>query len=99
MSLPMSPYEASSVIEASMISFWTAATLAQVTMKPEFFTQFAPATKQASSGPKDVANMPAPQGQCMLVIFKGLPKLVVLTFLYTNLSILSMFEHAITASS
>merc|ERR1712226_1697657 len=93
------PLAHSSTLDASIISFCTAQSWPQTHMRPEFLFQLAPATKHASSGPKEVANMPAPHGQCMPSIFKGLPKFVVLMFLNNNLSILSMFEHAITASS
>merc|ERR1719511_653370 len=45
-----------------MISFWSAAGYHQLTMYPLPFFSLAAKTKQASCGPKLVANMPAPQG-------------------------------------
>merc|ERR1712051_423243 len=71
---PMMPKAHSSTFEASMISFCTAHGLPHTHMMPEFFTQLAPATKQASSGPSEVANMPAPHGQCMMFGLSSLPK-------------------------
>merc|ERR1719188_2223433 len=85
-SRPISPYAHSSTLEASMISFCTAQGLPQTHMRPEFFTQLAPATKHASSGPKEVANMPAPQGQCIVASSRGYPKWLVLVPLNTNFS-------------
>merc|ERR1719222_359112 len=99
MSRPTIPLAHSSVLEASMISFCTAQQDPQSHMSPEFFTQFAPATKQASSGPRDVANMPAPQGQCISATSSGPPKQSVVLPWKISLSILSMFFVAITASS
>merc|ERR1719330_1157466 len=99
MQRPTKPNAHSSTLEASMISFCTAQGLPHTHIKPEFLTQLAPATKHASSGPRDVANMPAPHGQCAVLTLSSLPRLVVLMFLYTSFSIISMFLVAMTASS
>merc|ERR1719422_945752 len=52
----------SSIFVVSMISFWMAAKIHQFTIHPEPFTSFAAKTKQASWGPRLVANIPAPHG-------------------------------------
>merc|ERR1712113_1234788 len=85
---PTTPKAHSSTLDASIISFWTAQGLPQTHIMPEFLTQLAPATKHASSGPREVANIPAPQGQCMVLTLSSLPKLVVLMFLYTRFSMI-----------
>merc|ERR1712226_1301360 len=71
----------------------------QTHINPEFLIQLAPATKQASSGPRDVANMPAPHGQCMFSIFSGVPKASVVLLRYKSLSMWSMLVHATIPSS
>merc|ERR1719498_219873 len=58
----MMPFLHSLTLEVSMISFWSAPGIHQFTMYPDPLFSFAAMTKQASCGPKLVANMPAPQG-------------------------------------
>merc|ERR1719420_2567407 len=82
-----------------MISFCTAHGLPHTHMMPEFLTQLAPATKQASSGPRDVANMPAPHGQCMSWRATGWPQQSSARFWKEILSTFSKLPHAMTACS
>merc|ERR1719450_1272341 len=82
-----------------MISFCTAHGLPQTHMMPEFLTQLAPATKQPSSGPREVANIPAPHGQCMSLRTTGFPQQSSARFWYEILSTFSKFVQAITACS
>merc|ERR550532_1251820 len=82
-----------------MISFCTAHGLPHTHIRPLFGCQLAPMTKHASFGPSDVANMPAPHGQCMVCRFKGVPKRSVFISVYISLSVLQMFLMAMSASS
>merc|ERR1719460_3579183 len=85
-----------------MISFCTADNWPfQKQSTPDPFSQLAPATKHASSGPSEVANIPAPHGQCSsLRILIGFPKHVtVLLSPYVAASILRMLFVVITDSS
>merc|ERR1719265_2243857 len=84
----------SSIFVVSMNSFWIAAGNHQLTMYPDLGMLFAAITKQASWGPKLVANMPAPQGHQVSINFfwqQGLP--------YVLRSIRSMFFKACNACS
>merc|ERR1719387_1332359 len=63
----MMPFLHSLIFEVSMISFWRAPGIHQFTMYPDFGTSLAATTKQASCGPKLVANMPAPHGHHVVI--------------------------------
>ena len=83
------------VLVASINSFCTAQTWPHTHISPEFLCQLAPATKQASSGPREVANIPAPQGQCILAIC-SLPLQRV--FVLPSKTILSIFSMLVQAT-
>merc|ERR1712113_519540 len=70
--LPMGRSLHSSIFVDSIISFWSAAQIHQLTIQPEPFFSLAPATKHASWGPKLVANMPAPHGHHVSINFGSL---------------------------
>merc|ERR1719210_155372 len=95
----MMPYAHSSVLLHSMIHFCHAQRRPHTTVYPEPFSQLAPKTKQASFGPKEVANMPAPHGQCIVCTSRGVPNKSCVSFLYISLSIFTTFFTAMTASS
>merc|ERR1711957_522769 len=70
----MSPSLHSSIFVLSMISFWSAAGIHQLTMYPDPLFSLAAMTKHASCGPRLVTNMPAPHGHQVGFSFLGLPQ-------------------------